>query len=76
MKHFGDMFYQNKRETEKQRLKIFEVLKGKQLSVSEISSELGLEKPVVLWNLLGMLRWGQVDVLEGDGELIFVTKEE
>lgn len=76
MSHFIDFFHQNTHETKEQRNKIHELLKDKELSVSEIASNLNIETPLVLWNLLGMLRWGKVDVLERDHELIFTIKEE
>ncbi len=76
MKHYTDFFYQNRRETEKQRTRILGLLKDEKLSVSQIASKLNLDKPLVLWNLLGMLRWGQVDIHESEQELIFASKEE
>ncbi|MBE0526430.1 MAG: hypothetical protein IH631_05770, partial [Candidatus Thorarchaeota archaeon] len=45
-------------------------------TISKIAETTGFEKNLVMWNLMGMLRWGFVDVASEEGdELTYVLKE-
>jgi hypothetical protein len=51
-------------------------MKGGATTVSSISEKTGLPKDLVVWNLVAMLKWGEVEVAsERDEELVYSLKE-
>jgi hypothetical protein len=73
---FGKFFNQKQGDIRKQRTALEEELKKGPTSVSMLSDVTKLDKNLVMWNLMGMLRWGIVEVSgEEDHELIFELKE-
>jgi len=75
-KMFTNFFSQKRGDIRKQRKAIEEVLQAGPSTVSDISTITGFEKNLVMWNLMGMLRWGMVDIVNEEGEeLTYVLKE-
>ncbi|TFG07806.1 hypothetical protein EU522_00395 [Candidatus Thorarchaeota archaeon] len=75
-KMFTAFFSQKRGDVRKQRKAITEVLQAGPSTVSKISETVGFDKNLVLWNLMGMLRWGEVEVASEEGEeLTYVLKE-
>ena len=73
---FSKYFYQKVGTVRKQRAAIEKVLKAGPSSVTAIAESTGYEKELVLWNLMGMLRWGTIEVAGEEGhELNYVLKE-
>lgn len=73
---FGEFFNQKQGDVRKQRQALEEELKKGPTSVSILSDATQLEKKLVMWNLMSMLRWGVVEVSgEEDHELVFALKE-
>jgi predicted transcriptional regulator len=75
-KMFVSYFSQKRGEVRKQRKAIEDFLKDGPSTVSLISENTGFEKNLVVWNLLGMMRWGVVEVASEEGEeLTYKLKE-
>ena len=75
-KLFGEFFNQKKGVVCKDRKALEAALKNGPRSVSTLADTTHLKKDLVMWNLLGMLRWGVVEVSgEEDHELVFALKE-
>jgi predicted transcriptional regulator len=75
-KMFASFFIQKRGEVRKQRKAIEDFLKDGPSTVSMISERTGFEKNLVVWNLLGMMRWGVVEVASEEGEeLTYKLKE-
>lgn len=75
-KMFAGFFSQKRGEVRKQRKAIEDVLKAGPSTVSKIAEATGFAKNLVVWNLMGMLRWGVVEVASEEGdELTYVLKE-
>jgi hypothetical protein len=73
---FVNFFSQKRGDVRKQRKAIEDVLKGGPSTVSKIAEATKFEKNLVVWNLLGMLRWGQAEVASEEGEeLTYILKE-
>ena len=73
---FTNFFSQKRGDIRKQRKAIEEILQAGPSTVSKIAETAGFEKNLVLWNLMGMLRWGEVEVASEEGEeLTYVLKE-
>jgi hypothetical protein len=73
---FGEFFNQKQGEVRRQREALEIELKEGPARVSTLAEATNLKKDVVMWNLLGMLRWGKVEVSgEEDHELVFALKE-
>lgn len=68
-----EMYFSQKRsKTHKQRKEIMENLRESPSTVSEIAERIRLEKPLILWNLMGMLKWGIVSISDvRDNQLVF-----
>ncbi len=75
-KMFVSFFSQKRGEVRKQRKAIEDVLTSGPSTVSKIAEATGFEKNLIVWNLMGMLRWGTVEVASEAGEeLTYVLKE-
>ena len=73
---FGHFFSQKRGDIRKQRKAIGDFLKGGPASVSKIAEATQYDTDLVVWNLLGMLRWGEVEVTgEKNDEMVCVLKE-
>ncbi len=76
MRDFDRYFYQKRTDVQRQRAAIEQVLKGGPSTVSRIAEATGMPSSLVVWNLMGMLRWGVVDVAgEEEHELVYTLKE-
>jgi DNA-binding IclR family transcriptional regulator len=76
MSQFTSFFYQNQGIIRRQRAAINEALDEGPATAASIAEKTKIPKNEVVWNLLGMLRWGLVDVTdEHDHELVFSLKE-
>jgi hypothetical protein len=75
-KMFAQYFNQKRGDVRKQRKAIGEVLQGGPASISKIAGATEMEKDLVVWNLMGMLRWGDVEVAgEENHEMVYTLKE-
>ena len=75
-KIFSTFFHQKAGVVNKQREAIEKILSNGPSTVSAIAETTGYEKDLVLWNLLGMMRWGTIEVASEEGhELTYVLKE-
>ncbi|MHA3964342.1 MAG: hypothetical protein AM325_012485 [Candidatus Thorarchaeota archaeon SMTZ1-45] len=73
---FSSYFTQKKSDIHEQRSAIEKVLKGGPASISKIAKTTNYEKDLIVWNLMGMLRWGVVEITgEEEHEMVFVLKE-
>lgn len=76
MSEFTTFFSQNSRITNRQRYEIERVLARGEATVTEITEKTEIPKDRVVWNILGLLRWGIVEVTgEREEELIYALKE-
>ena len=73
---FGEFFKQKQGNIRRQRKALEEELKKGPTSLSILADVMQLEKQLVMWNLMSMLRWGIVEISgEEDHELVFALKE-
>jgi hypothetical protein len=73
---FSRYFTQKRGDVRKQRKAIAEVLSGGPAAISKIAEATQFETDLVVWNLMGMLRWGEVEVAsEENHELVYKLKE-
>ena len=73
---FAQYFTQKRGDVRKQRKAIEAFLKKGPAPVSKIAEATAFEKSLVVWNLMGMLRWGEVEVAgEENDEMVYVLKE-
>ena len=69
-------FKQNASDIRDQRAAIEKILKVGPSTISSIAETTGYAKDLVFWNILGMLRWGTIEVeSEKDDELTYGLKE-
>ena len=69
-------FKQNASDIRDQRAAIENILKGGPSTISSMAETTGYAKDLVFWNILGMLRWGTIEVeSEKDEELTYGLKE-
>ena len=69
-------FKQNASDIRDQRAAIENILKGGPSTISSMAETTGYAKDLVFWNILGMLRWGTIEVeSEKDDELTYGLKE-
>ncbi len=73
---FKEFFSQKRGDVRKQRAAIKAILQKGPSNVTKISEETRYAKELVVWNLMGMLKWGDVEVVaEEEGELTYGIKE-
>ncbi len=73
---FGRFFTQKRGDVRKQRKAIEDFLNGGPAPVSKIAEATKFETDLVVWNLMGMLRWGQIEVAgEDNHEMVYKLKE-
>lgn len=76
MSRFASYFQQKHSEVRQQRDWIADALKAGANTVSEISKKTEMPKDLVVWNLMGMLKWGTIEVAgEENHELQYAVKE-
>jgi hypothetical protein len=76
MSQFTTYFYQNHGIVRRQRKAIQDVLAEGAATVDSIAEKTNIPKNEVVWNLLGMLRWGTVEVTdEQNHALVYSLKE-
>jgi len=69
-------FKQNAGAVREQREAISKVLKSEPTTISAIAEATGYAKDLIFWNLLGMMKWGTVEVENEHGEeLTYALKE-
>jgi len=77
MTKFQRFFQQKRGNIRRQRHQIQQALTNGPATVSQLSSRTEFPKDLVVWNLMGMLRWGQIEIAGEDGEeLMYALKEE
>ncbi|MFX0044816.1 MAG: hypothetical protein ACFE8Z_03130 [Candidatus Hermodarchaeota archaeon] len=76
MTEFTMYFGQNYGDVMTQRKSILQALSDGPVSVSRIAEKAEISKKIAMWNLLAMLRWGDVEIAGGEHqELVFVLRE-
>ncbi|UCH05330.1 MAG: winged helix-turn-helix transcriptional regulator [Candidatus Thorarchaeota archaeon] len=76
MTEFTMYFGQNYGDVMIQRKSILRALSEGPVSVSQIAEKAGVSKQVTMWNLLALLRWGDVEIAgEEHHELVFALRE-
>ncbi len=76
MSSFAKFFSQKRGQIRGQRKAIEDLLKAGPATVTKLSEETEFAKNLVVWNLIGMLRWGTVEVTgEENEELVYSLKE-
>jgi hypothetical protein len=76
MRRFAPFFEQKRSEIRSQRQKIEFVLAKGPSTVKTIADKTELATDLVVWNLMGLLRWGKIEVAgEEEHELIYKLKE-
>ncbi len=76
MRRFSTYFEQKHSDVRKQRKVIKEALTGGANTVASISKKTELSPALVVWNLMGMLKWGDIEVTgEESHELVYAIKE-
>jgi hypothetical protein len=69
-------FKQNAGAIRDQRSAIEQFLKTGPNTISAIAESTGYKKDLILWNLLGMMRWGSIEIASEEGEeLTYALKE-
>jgi hypothetical protein len=73
---FSNYFSQKQGDVRSQRQAIEDVLKNGPAYISKISEATMYAKDLVVWNLMGMLRWGVVEAVgEENHEMVFMLRE-
>lgn len=76
MSRFSAYFEQKHSDVRQQRNWIAEALKAGANTVEKISQKTEMPLDLVVWNLMGMLKWGTVEVTgEESHELVYTIKE-
>ncbi|MFW9909340.1 MAG: hypothetical protein ACFFEF_12260 [Candidatus Thorarchaeota archaeon] len=76
MRRFSGFFEQKHSEVRHQRQRIKEAVSGGANTVDKISEATKMPKELVVWNLMGLLKWGQVEVCgEVNHEPVYAIKE-
>ena len=75
-KLFETFFHQKAGVVRAQREAIEKILSTGPSTVAAIAQSTGFKEDLVLWNILGMMRWGTVDVAGEEGhEIKYALKE-
>ncbi len=70
--HFVALFKQKTAEVRNQRREILNILSLNSATISELSIKLEIPKNAILWNMIAMIRWGQVEIIEErNDELVY-----
>ena len=76
MRNYDEYFHQKKSDVRKQRESIKKALSSGPSTVSALHKSTKFSKDILVWNLVGMMRWGEVEVTgEDENELIYSIKE-
>jgi len=76
MTEFTMHFDQNYGDVMTQRKSLLQALSDGPVRVSQIAEKAEIPKKVAIWNLLAMLRWGDVEIAgEEHHELVFALRE-
>ncbi len=76
MKRFEPFFEQKRSDIRKQRQEIQLILSKGSATVSDIAGKSELEKDLIVWNLMALLKWGKVEIAgEENHELVYRLKE-
>jgi hypothetical protein len=76
MRKYEYYFHQKHGDIQRQRATIKKVLAGGPSTISGIHESTKLPTDLLVWNLVGMIRWGEVEVVgEDEHELIYELKE-
>ena len=76
MKRFATFFEQKKSEVRRQRKLIKEALVGGANTVAKISSTTDMPEDLVLWNVMGLLKWGELEVTGHEHHEVMYTLKE
>jgi predicted transcriptional regulator len=75
-KQFVKLFNEKRGVVRKQRDAIITVLLNGPATISEVEPKVRLPKTVILWNLMALIRWGDVSMIaERDGEFVYSLNE-
>ncbi len=73
---FRKFFQENRGDVRRQRRMITEALTLGPATVSDLAERTDLPKELIVWNLLGLVKWGEVEIAGQNGkELIYQKKE-
>lgn len=76
MTRFDRYFHQNYGIVKEERLSIMKVLTKNPATATELVEIVNIPKEQLIWNLLGLLKWGDIEVTdERDHELVYSAKE-
>ena len=76
MKRFASFFEQKHSEVRRQRKLIKEALFGGANTVARISDTTDMPEDLVLWNIMGLLKWGELEVIGHEHhEVMYALKE-
>ncbi|MCF2137778.1 MAG: hypothetical protein K9W43_11155 [Candidatus Thorarchaeota archaeon] len=76
MTQFKSFFQQNRGDIRKQRKAITEALAQGPATITELANRTELPKDLIVWNIVGLLRWGSVEIAGENGcELVYARKE-
>ncbi len=76
MTQFSKFFEQKRVETRNQRKAVTAALAEGPLTVAELVNKTGLSPTCIVWNLIAMLKWSQVEVRgQKSDELVYALKE-
>ena len=76
MRKSTEFFHQKRGDVRKQRDAIKKILADGPTTISAIHESTRIPKELLVWNIVGMVRWGEVDVTgEDEHELIYGLKE-
>ena len=76
MTRFERYFHKNYGVVKEERLSIMKALTKKPSTATELVEIVNIPKEQLIWNLLGLLKWGDIEVTdEIDHELVYAAKE-
>ena len=62
MTQFTRFFEQNSHDTKKQRKRILSALASGPATIANLATKTEIPEGLVVWNILGLMKWGEVEV--------------
>ncbi|MHA1484966.1 MAG: hypothetical protein ACTSPR_06575 [Candidatus Thorarchaeota archaeon] len=76
MARFSRFFEQNAHETQKQRRSILSALSSGPSTIANLVSKTSIPENLVVWNIMGLLKWGDVEVAgEKNHQILYASRE-
>ena len=76
MRRFSRFFEQNTHTTFKQRRVILEALAAGPATISSLVSKTSIPESLLVWNIMGMMKWGEVEVAgEKNHQILYGRRE-